>query len=75
MKADAAASWEEPPTGVWLPDGVELRLAAGTIGIAAAANDEIEASHSLGIAVVFLATFLIISLSYRSFWVGLPLVG
>ncbi len=74
VKPDRAAPWQERPTGVWLRDGVELRLAAGTIGIAAAANDEIEASHSLGIAIVFLATFVIIVLSYRSLWVGLLLV-
>ena len=60
----------ERQSGVWLRDGVELRLAAGSVGILAAANEEIEASHSVGLAVVFLATFLIVTLSYRSFVIG-----
>ncbi len=71
---EPGAPWQFRPTGVWLRDGLELRLAAGTMGIAAAANDEIRASHSLGITVVFLATFVIIVLSYRSLWVGVLLI-
>lgn len=62
------------PGGAWLRDGVELRLAAGSIGILAAANEEIEASHSVGLAVVFLATFVIVTLSYRSLLVGALLI-
>ncbi len=70
VRASRDAELVERPTGVWLRDGVELRLAAGSVGILAAANEEIEASHSVGLAVVFLATFLIVTLSYRSFLVG-----
>ena len=66
--------WEPRPSGVWLRDGVELRLAAGTMGVLAAANQEIEESHRAGIAVVFVATFVLISLSYGSLWIGLLLV-
>ncbi len=70
VRKSADADWELRPSRVWLRDGVELRLAAGTVGILAAANEEIEASHNVGLAVVFLMTFVIITLSYRSFVVG-----
>ena len=70
VRPTSEADWAPRPSGVWLRDGVELRLAAGSVGILAAANEEIEASHSVGLAVVFLATFLIITLSYRSLLVG-----
>jgi len=70
VRRTANSDWMYRPTGVWLRDGVELRLAAGTVGILAAANEEIEASHNVGLAVVFFATFVIITLSYRSFLVG-----
>ncbi len=46
-------------------DGVELRYAAGTIGLRAASNEEIAASADVGLAVVFAATFLVLLLSYR----------
>ena len=70
IRPGASADWALRPTGTWLRDGVELRLAAGTVGILAAANEEIEASHNVGLAVVFFATFVIITLSYRSLLVG-----
>jgi predicted RND superfamily exporter protein len=70
VRPSGKADWDQRASGVWLRDGVELRLAAGSIGILAASNEEIGASHSVGLAVVFLATFLIITLSYRSFLVG-----
>ena len=34
--------WKLQPSGTWLRDGVELRYAAGSIGVLAAANQEIE---------------------------------
>ncbi|HTO53464.1 MAG TPA: MMPL family transporter [Myxococcota bacterium] len=54
------------PSGTWLKDGVELRWAAGSIGVLAAANQEIEVSHGLSLAIVFAATFGVLLLSYRS---------
>lgn len=70
VRAHDEADWQPRPNGVWLPDGVELRLAAGTMGVLAAANQEIAESHRAGLLVVFVATFLIITLTYRSLLVG-----
>jgi predicted RND superfamily exporter protein len=72
---EAGAEFEPRWSGVWLRDGVELRHAAGTIGVLAAANQEIEASHRLGLVVAFAATFLIIVASYRSLLVGVLLIA
>ena len=58
--------WKLQPSGTWLRDGVELRYAAGSIGVLAAANQEVERSHFLSLAIVFLATFFVLILSYRS---------
>jgi len=60
--------WQPQPSGAWLKDGVELRYAAGSIGVLAAANQEIETSHGLSLAIVFVATLGVLLLSYRS-WV------
>ncbi|NNL84087.1 MAG: MMPL family transporter [Myxococcales bacterium] len=70
IRRHADAPWEKRSSGVWLPGGIELRVAAGTMGVLAAAHQEIEASHRAGLLVVFAATFLIIALSYRSLLVG-----
>ncbi|NNL85393.1 MAG: MMPL family transporter [Myxococcales bacterium] len=67
------AKWELRPNGVWLPEGVELRLAAGTMGVLAAANEEIAKSHRAALIVVIAVTFVIIAVSYRSFTVGVLL--
>jgi predicted RND superfamily exporter protein len=58
---------------VWLPEGVELRLAAGTMGVLAAANEEIAKSHRAALIVVISVTLVIIAVSYRSFTVGVLL--
>jgi uncharacterized protein len=58
--------YEKQPSGVWLRDGVELRWAAGSIGVLAAANQEIEVSHGLSLVIVFAATFGVLLLSYQS---------
>ncbi|MFI5316137.1 MAG: RND family transporter [Myxococcota bacterium] len=58
--------WKPQPSGAWLHDGVELRYAAGSIGVLAAANEEIGRSHGLSLAIVFAATFGVLLLSYRS---------
>jgi predicted RND superfamily exporter protein len=58
--------WNVQPSGTWLRDGVELRYAAGSIGVLAAANQEIEVSHGLSLVIVFAATFGVLLLSYRS---------
>jgi hypothetical protein len=59
--------WKVQPSGTWLADGVELRYAAGSIGVLAAANQEIEVSHGLSLVIVFAATFGVLLVSYRSF--------
>ena len=62
----AGPEWKLAPSGTWLRDGVELRYAAGSIGVLAAANEEVERSHFLSLAIVFAATFGVLLLSYRS---------
>ena len=68
IKLGENAEWQVQPSGTWLKDGVELRYAAGSIGVLAAANQEIETSHGLSLAIVFVATLGVLLLSYRS-WV------
>jgi hypothetical protein len=63
--------WKVQPSGTWLLDGVELRYAAGSIGVLAAANQEIEVSHGLSLVIVFAATFGVLLVSYRSFILSL----
>ena len=71
---DRAGLWVREPGGefeyrwsdAWLPDGVELRRAGGSIGVTGAAHAEIAASHRAGLVVAFAATLAIILLSYRS---------
>jgi predicted RND superfamily exporter protein len=63
------------PTGTWLRDGVELRYAAGSIGVLAASNDEIEASSDVSLVIVFIITFLVILISYRSLMIALVLTA
>jgi predicted RND superfamily exporter protein len=75
VRASADAPWAAQPSGTWLRDGVELRLAAGTIGVLAASNEEIEASHEAGLAIVFAMTFIVIVASYRSLVVGALLMS
>jgi len=58
--------WLPQPSGAWLRDGVELRWAAGSIGVLAAANQEIEVSHGLSLAIVFAATLGVLLVSYRN---------
>ncbi len=70
VRRHADAPWASRHNGLWLPEGIELRAAAGTMGVLAAANQEIESSHRAGLLVVFAATFCIIALSYRSWLVG-----
>jgi len=66
VKTGANAEYERQPSSAWLKDGVELRWAAGSIGVLAAANQEIEVSHGLSLAIVFAATFGVLLVSYRS---------
>jgi len=72
---EPGSEWKRQPSGTWLRDGLELRLAAGTIGVLAAANQEIGRSHTFGLAMAFGATFLLLMLSYRSLLVALTLSG
>jgi hypothetical protein len=58
VKPAEGAEWAAQPSGAWLRDGVELRYAAGSIGVLAAANDEIAASSDVSLVIVFVATFL-----------------
>ena len=58
------------PFGTWLRDGIELRYAAGSIGVLAASIDEIGASSDVSIVIVFVTTFLVILISYRSLMIA-----
>ena len=71
----SGGEFQRQPSGAWLEDGVELRLAAGTIGVLAASNQEIDRSHTFGLVVALAATFLLLVLSYRSLLVGFLLLG
>ena len=62
------------PSGAWLKDGVELRYAAGSIGVLASSIDEIRASSDLSIVIVFITTFLVVLASYRSLVISLLLI-
>jgi len=65
----------QQPSGTWLRDGVELRYAAGSIGVLAASIDEIGASSDMSIVIVFVTTFLVILLSYRSLVISFLLIA
>ena len=66
VRTSQAGEFAFQPSGSWLADGVELRYAAGSIGVLAASIDEIEASSDVSLVIVFVTTFLIILLCYRS---------
>jgi len=75
VRPSANAEFALAPSGTWLRDGVELRYAAGSIGVLAASIDEVRASSDVSIAIVFATTFLIILLSYRSLGIALLLTA
>jgi predicted RND superfamily exporter protein len=60
--------------GSWLRDGVDLRLAAGSIGIQAAVNQVVAASDRASLVIVFASIFGMLLWSYRSLLVSLLLV-
>jgi len=66
VRTSALGDFTPQPSGTWLLDGVELRYAAGSIGVLAASIDEIGASSDVSLVIVFVTTFLIIWISYRS---------
>ena len=50
------------------PDSkINIRLAAGILGILAAVNDEVEWSYWATLIVIFITTFILCSITYRSF--------
>ncbi|MBI2962936.1 MAG: MMPL family transporter [Deltaproteobacteria bacterium] len=51
-------------------DGLTFRLAGGTIGTTAALNDEIAYSDKANMALIVLAIYVLVSLSYGSFVAG-----
>jgi len=76
--------WVRPPgekgfryeeSGTWLRDGVDLRLAAGSIGIQAAANQVVAESDRASLVIVFASIFLMLLWSYRSLLVSLLLMA
>ncbi len=75
VRAGPSAEFEPQPGGTWLRDGVELRYAAGSIGVLASSIDEIRASSDVSIAIVFVTTFLVVLASYRSLAIALLLVS
>jgi predicted RND superfamily exporter protein len=75
VKPAEGAEWKAQPSGSWLRDGVELRYAAGSIGVLAAANDEIAASSDVSLVIVFATTFGLILISYRSLVIAAILTG
>ena len=75
LRASADGEFALQPSGTWLRDGVELRYAAGSIGVLAASIDEIGASSDMSIVIVFVTTFLVILLSYRSMVISLLLIA
>jgi predicted RND superfamily exporter protein len=75
VKPSKDLDWLERPGGAWLRDGVELRYASGSIGVLAAANDEIAASSDLSIVIVFVTTFVIVWISYRSLLIAIILTA
>ncbi len=70
VRRHSDAGWEMRPNAVWLPEGVELRLAAGTMGVLAAANEEVAESHRVALIAVVVVTFVVIAASYQSLVVG-----
>ncbi len=75
VRTAAGGEFSLAPTGTWLRDGVELRYAAGSIGVLAASNDEIGASSDMSLVLVFIITFLTILISYRSLTISLVLTA
>ncbi len=75
VRAEADAGWERVAEGRWSPDGARFRLAAGTVGLAAATNEVIARDHGLELLLAFSASFLLIALTYRSLVVGALLVA
>ena len=76
--------WVRPPgettfryeeAGSWLRDGVDLRLAAGSIGIQAAVNQVVAASDRASLVIVFASIFVMLLWSYRSLLVSLLLMA
>jgi predicted RND superfamily exporter protein len=66
VRTSADGEFALQQSGTWLRDGIELRYAAGSIGVLAASIDEIGASSDVSLVIVFVTTFLIILVSYRS---------
>ncbi|MBA3036270.1 MAG: MMPL family transporter, partial [Desulfobacterium sp.] len=53
---------------------VTFRLAGGILGILAAVNEEVEYSYWVSMAAIFLLTYILCVLTYRSFVAGLILI-
>ncbi|MBU1055440.1 MAG: MMPL family transporter [Proteobacteria bacterium] len=53
---------------------VNFRLAGGILGILAAVNEEVEYSYWVSMIAIFLLTFILCSLTYRSFTAALILI-
>ena len=75
VRTSAEGEFALQRSGTWLLDGVELRYAAGSIGVLAASIDEIGASSDVSLVIVFVTTFLIIWVSYRSLVIATLLTG
>lgn len=75
IRAGPDAGWQHVPERVWSPDGLHFRLAAGTIGLAAATSEAIARDHVNELLLAFGASFVLIALTYRSFAVGVLLIA
>jgi len=58
--------WFRRESGQWA-EGTSWALASGLMGVLAASNDEVEGSNNATLIASFLAVFLVILASYRSF--------
>jgi predicted RND superfamily exporter protein len=55
-------------------DEMRFRLAGGILGILAAVNEEVEWSYWVNMALIFSVTFLLCTITYRSFLCGMILI-
>jgi predicted RND superfamily exporter protein len=55
-------------------DEMNFRLAGGILGILAAVNEEVEWSYWINMALIFSVTYLLCTLTYRSFLCGMILI-
>ncbi len=59
------SSWNPQPTGSWTR-GAEFVMAGGIMGILAAVNEEVERGNVANILLIFVTTYFVVAMTYRS---------